>query len=190
MSGKVKLDGVDIHARTIDPVWVRRRVGLVFQRPNPLPMLSIGENVVAGLTLAGEYIERRDELIETMLRRVALWNDVKDRLGKPGTSLSSGQQQRLCIARALALRPDVLLMDERCSSLDPSATARIEELLNELRSHVTMLIVTHNLQQAARVADTTAFFHEGRLVEHDRANVIFTNPSDPRTEDYITGRFG
>jgi phosphate transport system ATP-binding protein len=189
-SGRVELDGLDIHAPDIDPVWVRRRVGLVFQRPNPLPMLSISENVVAGLTLAGEKVERRSELVETMLRRVALWNDVKDRLDRPGTSLSSGQQQRLCIARALALRPDVLLMDEPCSALDPIATARIEELLNELRSHVTMAIVTHNLQQAARVADSTAFFHEGTLVEHDRANVIFTNPNDPRTEDYITGRFG
>ncbi len=190
VSGRVLLDGVDVYGSGVDPVDVRRRVGMVFQRPNPLPMLSIRDNVLAGFTLAGERIDRPDELVERMLRRVALWDDVEDRLARPGTSLSMGQQQRLCIARALALDPELLLMDEPCSALDPIATARIEELLNELRAHVTIIVVTHNFQQAARVADATAFFREGELVEHDRTQVVFTNPKDPRTENYITGRFG
>ncbi|MFO0547184.1 MAG: phosphate ABC transporter ATP-binding protein [Polyangiaceae bacterium] len=190
VAGRVTIDGEDIYAPGVDPVLVRRRVGIVFQRPNPLPDLSIRANVVAGYTLAGERHPREDEIIETTLRRVALWDEVKDRLARPGTSLSGGQQQRLCIARALALEPEILLMDEPCSALDPIATARIEELLNELRSRVTIIVVTHNLQQAARVADTTAFFRDGELVEHDRTSALFTNPKDIRTENYITGRFG
>lgn len=190
LRGRVLLDGVDIYGSDVNPVAIRRRVGMVFQRPNPLPMYSIRDNVLAGLTLAGETVDRPDELVETMLRRVALWSEVKDRLKHTGSALSSGQQQRLCIARALALRPELLLMDEPCAALDPMATAHVEQLLNELRAHITIAIVTHNFQQAARVADSTAFFYAGALVEHARTNVLFTNPRDPRTENYITGRFG
>lgn len=190
VEGSVRLDGVDVYGPKIDPVDVRRRIGLVFQRPNPLPMLSVRENVLAGFQLAGERVPRADELVESMLRRVALWDEVKDRLDRPGTSLSGGQQQRLCIARCLALRPEVMLMDEPCSALDPVATARIEELLNELRTKITIVVVTHNLQQAARVADSTAFLHQGELIEHELTSVVFTNPRDDRTENYITGRFG
>jgi phosphate transport system ATP-binding protein len=189
-SGSVLLDGVDVYGARVDPVEVRRRVGIVFQRPNPLPMLSVRDNVLAGFRLAGERVRGADELVESMLRKVALWDEVKDRLDRPGTSLSGGQQQRLCIARCLALRPEVLLMDEPCSALDPIATARIEELLNELRTQITIVVVTHNLQQAARVADSTAFLHRGELIEHEPTSVVFTNPRDPRTENYITGRFG
>jgi phosphate transport system ATP-binding protein len=188
--GKVLLDGLDIYRDDVDPVRVRRRVGMVFQKPNPFPTLSIRDNVLAGLRLNGIRLPDADERVEKALRRVALWDEVKDRLGKSGTSLSGGQQQRLCIARCIALEPEVLLMDEPCSALDPIATARVEELMHELREAYTIVIVTHNMQQAARVADSTAFFYMGQLVEYDLTDVIFTRPKERRTEDYITGRFG
>lgn len=190
VEGEVTLDGVDIYSPSVEPLELRRRVGMVFDRPSPLPGMSIAHNVLAGFRLAGEEPDRPDQLIETTLRRVDLWDDVKDRLGRPATELSSGEQQRLCIARCLALKPEVLLLDEPCSGLDPIATARIEEVLNELRARVTIVLVTHSLQQAARVADTTAFFHQGELIEHDRTDAFFRNPQDPRTENYLTGRFG
>jgi phosphate transport system ATP-binding protein len=190
VSGRVLLDASDIYARGVDPVSVRRRVGMVFQKPNPFPTLSIRDNVLAGLLLNGGAGGRLEELAERALRKAALWDEVKDRLGSSGTSLSGGQQQRLCIARALALEPEVLLMDEPCSALDPIATARVEELIHELRESYAIVIVTHNLQQAARVANRTAFFYVGELVECDRTEVMFTRPKERRTEDYITGRFG
>ena len=191
IEGEVKLDGDPIYGPGIDPVAVRRRIGMVFQRPNPFPTMSIADNVAAGLRLNGEKNKKRlAEAVEKSLRGANLWNEVKDRLGRAGTSLSGGQQQRLCIARALAVEPEVLLMDEPASALDPIATAHIEELINELSEHYTVVIVTHNMQQAARVADYTAFFYLGELVEFDRTDVLFTKPSDSRTEDYITGRFG
>ena len=190
VSGRVTLDGQDIYAPGVNPVRLRRRVGMVFQKPNPFPTMSIQENVLAGLRLSGEPAPDPAELAERALRRAALWDEVKDILKRSGSSLSGGQQQRLCIARALALEPEVLLMDEPCSALDPIATARIEELIHELRERYTIVIVTHNMQQAARVADHTAFFHLGELVEYDRTDVLFTKPSNRRTEDYITGRFG
>jgi phosphate transport system ATP-binding protein len=188
--GKVLLDGVDILERKVDPVLVRRKVGMVFQKPNPFPTMSIRDNVLAGLRLNG--LERKDssETVERRLRQVALWDEVKDGLGRSGMSLSGGQQQRLCIARALAMEPEVLLMDEPCSALDPIATARVEELIHELRQDYTIAIVTHNMQQAARVADTTAFFYMGSLVEYGDTDTIFTRPNEARTEEYITGRFG
>jgi phosphate transport system ATP-binding protein len=189
-TGRVLLDGQDIYRAGIDPVAVRRRVGMVFQKPNPFPTMSILDNVLAGLSLTGERIPRRMELAERALRQAALWDEVKDVLPRSGASLSGGQQQRLCIARALALDPEVLLMDEPCSALDPIATARIEELIHELGDHVTIVIVTHNMQQAARVADHTAFLYMGELVEYGPTDRLFTRPSDQRTEDYITGRFG
>jgi phosphate transport system ATP-binding protein len=188
--GLVLLDDQDIYARGVDPVQVRRRVGMVFQKPNPFPTMSIRDNVLAGLRLNGIKVENPEAHLEKVLRQVALWDEVKDNLDKAGTSLSGGQQQRLCIARSLALEPEVLLMDEPCSALDPIATARVEELIHELCGKYTIVIVTHNMQQAARVANLTAFFYMGELVEYDRTDVIFTRPKERRTEDYITGRFG
>ena len=190
VSGRVLLDGEDIYANGMDPVRVRRRVGMVFQKPNPFPAMSIRDNVLAGLTLNGIKPETPDALVEQALRRAALWDEVKDVLGRSGASLSGGQQQRLCIARALALEPEVLLMDEPASALDPIATARVEELIHELGQDYTIVIVTHNMQQAARVSDFTAFFYLGELVEYDHTDAFFTSPTDRRTEDYITGRYG
>jgi phosphate transport system ATP-binding protein len=188
-SGEVLVDGQDLHARRVDPASLRRRVGMVFQRPNPFPTMSIFDNVVAGLKLngiRGNYAERA----EKGLRQAALWDEVKDRLQHSALSLSGGQQQRLCIARSLAIEPEVLLMDEPASALDPIATARIEELIHELRESLTIVIVTHNMQQAARVSDATAFFYLGELIEHGPTEQIFTNPREGRTEDYVTGKFG
>ena len=188
-SGVVLVDGQDLHGKRVDPVDLRRRVGMVFQRPNPFPTLSISDNVVAGLKLngvEGDY----PALVENSLRQAALWDEVKDRLRQSALSLSGGQQQRLCIARALAVEPEVLLMDEPASALDPIATARIEELIRELRASLTIVIVTHNMQQAARVSDATAFFYMGELIEHGSTEQIFSNPREPRTEDYVTGKFG
>ncbi len=187
-AGEVLLDTDDIYA--MDPVRLRRRVGMVFQKPNPFPTMSIRGNVLAGLKLNGIRPDDPDGLAEKTLRQVALWDEVKDGLGRSGMSLSGGQQQRLCIARTLAMEPEVILMDEPCSALDPIATARVEELIHELQKQYTIVIVTHNMQQAARVAQYTAFFYMGELVEHDETNVIFTRPAQARTEDYITGRFG
>ena len=188
-AGQVLVDGQDLHARRVDPVDLRRRVGMVFQRPNPFPTMSIFDNVVAGLRLNG-IRDRLDELAENSLRQAALWDEVKDRLQQSALSLSGGQQQRLCIARALAIEPEVLLMDEPASALDPIATARIEELIHELRESLTIVIVTHNMQQAARVSDATAFFYLGELIERGPTEQIFTNPKETRTEDYVTGKFG
>jgi phosphate transport system ATP-binding protein len=188
-TGKVLVDGQDLHARGVDPVDLRRRVGMVFQRPNPFPTMSIAENVAAGLRLNG-IPGNHDDLVEQSLRNAALWDEVKDRLHHGATSLSGGQQQRLCIARSLAIGPEVLLMDEPASALDPIATAKIEELIRELREQLTIVIVTHNMQQAARVSDSTAFFYMGELVEHGLTEQIFTNPRESRTEDYVTGKFG
>jgi phosphate transport system ATP-binding protein len=188
--GHILLEGQDIMGRAVNPVAVRRRVGMVFQKPNPFPHLSIRDNVLAGLRLQNLKPARPDDVVERALSQAALWDEVKDVLDNPGTSLSGGQQQRLCIARALALEPDVLLMDEPCSALDPIATARIEELIHRLRERYTIAIVTHNMQQAARVADFTAFFLLGERVEFGRTQQVFTNPLDKRTEDYLTGRFG
>ncbi len=190
VAGHVWLDDRDIYAPKVNPVRVRRRVGMVFQKPNPFPTMSIRENVLAGLRLQRIRPSDADGLVERALRQSALWKEVKDSLNQPGSELSGGQQQRLCIARALALQPDVLLMDEPCSAVDPIATARIEDLIHDLRQRYTVVIVTHNMQQAARVADYTAFFYLGTLIEYDETDTIFQNPSDPRTEDYITGRFG
>ncbi|HTO13498.1 MAG TPA: phosphate ABC transporter ATP-binding protein PstB [Candidatus Binatia bacterium] len=191
VSGTVLVEGEDVYAPGVDPVQVRRRIGMVFQRPNPFPTMSVFDNVAAGLRLAG--VRRRADLqeaVERALRQAALWDEVKDGLAKSGTGLSGGQQQRLCIARALAVDPAVLLMDEPCSALDPIATGRIEELILELRGALTIVIVTHNMQQAARVSEATAFFLMGELVEFGVTRELFTNPRDKRTEDYITGRFG
>ncbi len=190
VEGTITLDGKDIHARDVDAVDVRRRVGMVFQRSNPFPK-SIYENVAFGLKIGGE--SRRSVLRETVersLRRAALWDEVKDRLDASALSLSGGQQQRLCIARALAVEPEVLLMDEPASALDPIATARIEELVRELVTDYSIVIVTHSMQQAARVSDTTAFFYMGELIEHGETQEVFTRPRQRKTEDYITGRFG
>jgi phosphate transport system ATP-binding protein len=191
VTGSVKMGDVDIYADS-KAVLVRRRVGMVFQRPNPFPTMSIYDNVASGLKLNG-YRNRRvlDETVEQSLKKAALWDEVKDDLKKKsGASLSGGQQQRLCIARALAVDPEVLLMDEPASALDPVSTSKIEDLIFELKSEYTIVIVTHNMQQAARVAEKTGFFLNGRMVEFDSTHKIFTNPSDKRTEDYITGRFG
>lgn len=190
VAGDVLLDGKSIYGVDVDPVRVRRRVGMVFQKPNPFPTMSIRDNVLAGLRLSGIVPTDADSLVEAVLQQAALWDEVKDALDGAGGALSGGQQQRLCIARCLALEPEVVLMDEPCSSLDPIATAKIEELIHELRDRYTIVVVTHSMQQAARVSDYTAFFYQGELVEYDHADVIFTRPSDPRTEDYITGRFG
>jgi phosphate transport system ATP-binding protein len=189
-SGRVVMDGVDIYDRAVDPVRLRRHVGMVFQKPNPFPTMSIRENVLAGLTLNGIKMKSPEAIVERTLKQVALWPEVKDKLHEPGTSLSGGQQQRLCIARVLAVEPSVILLDEPCSALDPIATARIEELFAELRADYTLVMVTHNMQQAARVSDYTAFFYMGDLVEFDTTERIFTNPKESRTEDYVTGRFG
>jgi len=189
--GQVLLNGEDLYAPGVDPVQIRRRIGMVFQKPNPFPTMSVFDNVAAGLRLDGVRNHALlDEAVERALHHAALWDEVKDQLEKSGASLSGGQQQRLCIARALAVRPEVLLMDEPCSALDPIATAKIEELIVELKRKLTIVIVTHNMQQAARVSETTAFFLLGELVEFDKTTRIFTNPTDRRTEDYITGRFG
>jgi phosphate transport system ATP-binding protein len=192
VEGEVLLDGEDIYAPEIDPVQVRRRVGMVFQKPTPFPTMSIEDNVAAGLRLNGASLSRAeyDRVVERSLRQAALWDEVKDRLRKPGASLSGGQQQRLCVARALAVEPEVLLMDEPCSALDPISTARIEELLLELKDDYTIVIVTHNMQQAARTSDSTAFMYAGDLIEFGETRQIFTNPARRETEDYITGRFG
>ena len=190
VEGRLLLDGRDIFARDVDPVRLRRRVGMVFQRANPFPTMSIFDNVAAGLKLNGIAGHNTAELVEKSLRQAALWDEVKDRLKSSAMSLSGGQQQRLCIARALAVEPEVLLMDEPASALDPIATARIEELIHELKERYTVVIVTHNLQQAARVSDDTAFFYLGELVECGPTARIFTNPRERRTEDYVTGKFG
>ncbi len=192
VEGKVTIGELDVYGKGVSPVSVRRRVGMVFQKPNPFPTMSIYDNVAAGLKLNGFHKRRElDEAVERSLRQSALWDEVKDSLKKKsGASLSGGQQQRLCIARALAVEPDVLLMDEPASALDPISTAKIEDLIFELKKQYTVVIVTHNMQQAARVADMTAFFLMGQLVEFDRTEKMFTTPSDKRTEDYITGRFG
>ena len=191
VEGKVLLDGWELYAEGVDPVEVRRRIGMVFQKPNPFPTMTIYDNVAAGLRLNGVRNRAQlDSAVEESLRLAALWNEVKDNLRQPGTSLSGGQQQRLCIARALAIRPEVLLMDEPCSSLDPIATGKIEELIHQLKVKYTVVLVTHNMQQAARVSDFTGFLLLGELVEFGPTGKIFTNPRDPRTEAYITGRFG
>ena len=191
VGGSVLLDGEDIYARGIDPLIIRRKIGMVFQKPTPFPTMSIYDNVVAGLRLVGLRNRRvLDEVAERSLTQAALWEEVKDRLKAPASAVSGGQQQRLSIARALAVEPAVLLMDEPTSSLDPKATARIEQLISELKKAVTIVIVTHNMQQAARVSDYTGFFFLGRLIEFGTTNKIFTSPSEQRTEDYITGRFG
>jgi phosphate transport system ATP-binding protein len=188
--GQVLLDGIDLKSPGVDVVAVRRAVGMVFQKPNPFPTMSIFDNVAAGLKLTGAPMKTIDEKVETALKGAGLWDEVKDRLGRAGMSLSGGQQQRLCIARALAVDPEVLLMDEPCSALDPLATLRIEELIGQLKERVTIAIVTHNMQQAARVADTTAFMLTGELVEVGPTDKMFTNPDDERTEQYVTGKFG
>ena len=197
VEGSVRLDDEDLYAAGIDPVGVRRTVGMVFQRPNPFPTMSVGDNVAAGLRLNGVKNKKLiAETVEQSLRRANLWNEVKDRLNKPGAGLSGGQQQRLCIARAIAVSPQVLLMDEPCSALDPISTLAIEDLITELKSQYTIVIVTHNMQQAARVSDRTAFFNlaatgkPGRLIEMDDTPKIFSNPTQRATEDYISGRFG
>lgn len=190
-SGTVLLDDQDIYASNVDPVLLRRNVGMVFQKPNPFPTMSIRENVLAGLRLTGTLDKvNADEVVETALNQAALWDEVKDRLSDPGSGLSGGQQQRLCIARSLAVQPEVLLMDEPCSALDPVATARVEDLIHSLKEDYTIVIVTHNMQQAARVSDKTAFFLQGDLVEFTATDKLFTTPTDQRTEDYITGKFG
>ena len=197
VKGSIKLDGVDIYDKRVDPVAVRRTIGMVFQRPNPFPTMSIKENVVAGLRLQGVKNKKKlDEVAEKSLRGANLWNEVKDRLDKPGGGLSGGQQQRLCIARAIAIEPQVLLMDEPCSALDPVSTLAVEDLISELKSEFTIVIVTHNMQQAARVSDQTAFFSleatgmPGQLVEVNATEKIFSNPENKQTEDYVSGRFG
>jgi phosphate transport system ATP-binding protein len=197
VEGSVALNGRDLYAKDIDPVAVRRTVGMVFQRPNPFPTMTIFDNVAAGMRLNGQKNKKiLAERVEKSLRGANLWNEVKDRLNKPGAGLSGGQQQRLCIARAIAVQPQVLLMDEPCSALDPISTMAIEDLINELKSEFTIVIVTHNMQQAARVSDQTAFFNlaatgkPGRLIELNDTTKIFSNPTEKATEDYISGRFG
>ncbi len=192
VSGRVLLDGEDIYAPGIDPVQVRAKVGMVFQRPNPFPTMSIFDNVAAGLRLNGARLARRDlaAIVERSLQQAALWDEVKDSLQASGVSISGGQQQRLCIARALAVEPEVVLMDEPCSALDPIATAKVEALIYELKKNYTIVIVTHSMQQAARVSDFTAFMYLGRLVEFGPTDKLFTTPEQKETEDYITGRFG
>jgi phosphate transport system ATP-binding protein len=191
-SGEVLLDGDNIYAPGVDPVQVRAKVGMVFQKPNPFPTMSIFDNVIAGLRLNGARRPRAEleAVVERSLRQAALWEEVKDFLQASGVSLSGGQQQRLCIARAIAVQPEVILMDEPCSALDPIATTKIEELIHELKGQYTILIVTHSMQQAARVSDYTAFMYLGRLVEFGSTDKVFTTPAEKETEDYITGRFG
>ena len=192
LKGNVFLSGDSLYSRGVDPVEVRRKIGMIFQKPNPFPSMSLFENVAAGLRLQGVGKNRKllIEEVEKALIQSALWDEVKDKLHQPGTSLSGGQQQRLCIARALAINPPVLLMDEPTSALDPISTAKIEELIFELKTSTTIIIVTHNMQQAARISDQTAFFLSGKLVETQPTSIFFTNPKDERTERYITGRFG
>ena len=197
VEGKVLLDGEDVYGSDVDPVNVRRTIGMVFKKPNPFPTMSIYDNVVAGLKLQGRRKKAElDVVVEKSLRGANLWEEVKDRLPRPGSGLSGGQQQRLCIARAIAVEPQVLLMDEPCSALDPISTIAIEDLMQQLKERYTIVIVTHNMQQAARVSDTTAFFtiagtgQPGRLIKMDATQRIFSNPSEQKTEDYITGRFG
>ena len=198
VKGDITLDGEDIYGGGVDPVHVRRLIGMVFQQPNPFPTMSIYDNVAAGLNLNGGKLKKtqKDAVVERSLRGANLWAEVKDRLDKPGSGLSGGQQQRLCIARAIAVEPEVLLMDEPCSALDPVATLAIEDLIRELKNRYTIVIVTHNMQQAARASDVTAFFNleesgkPGRLIEIDQTETIFTNPTQKATEDYVSGRFG
>ncbi|WP_432535668.1 phosphate ABC transporter ATP-binding protein PstB [Kineococcus arenarius] len=198
VEGKVVMDGQDLYDKDVDPVSVRQHIGMVFQRPNPFPTMSIYENVAAGVRLNAKRMKKSDmdDLVESSLRGANLWSEVKDRLDKPGMGLSGGQQQRLCIARAIAIRPSVLLMDEPCSALDPISTLAVEDLIGELKNEYTIVIVTHNMQQAARVSDQTGFFNlagigkPGKLVEIDSTSTIFSNPSQKATEDYISGRFG
>jgi phosphate transport system ATP-binding protein len=197
VAGCVLLDGEDIYSRNVDPVMIRRRIGMVFQKPSPFPTMSIFDNVAAGLRLTQIWSRRTglEEVVERSLRQAALWDEVKDKLNQSGSSLSGGQQQRLCIARALAVEPEILLLDEPCSALDPAATLKIEDLMRNLAEKYTIVIVTHNMQQAARVSDMAAFFlmnsdRAGMLVEYGKTSQLFTNPRDKRTEDYITGRFG
>jgi phosphate transport system ATP-binding protein len=198
VEGQLLLDGDDLYGPGVDPVRVRRQVGMVFQRPNPFPTMSIGDNVLAGIRLNNQRLggTKAKELLEQSLRAANLWNEVKDRLDRPGSSLSGGQQQRLCIARAIAVQPEVILMDEPCSALDPISTLAIEDLIGELKENYTVVIVTHNMQQAARVSDQTAFFNlaaqgrPGKLIEIGATEKIFSNPDQKATEDYITGRFG
>ncbi|MCC6217558.1 MAG: phosphate ABC transporter ATP-binding protein [Polyangiaceae bacterium] len=190
VAGRILLDDVDVYGKDVNPARLRRRVGMVFQRPNPFPTMSIQENVLAGLTLTSTSSADNDALVQSVLQRAALWDEVKDRLKKPGHDLSGGQQQRLCIARCLAMAPEVILMDEPCSALDPIATSKVEELIHELRKDFTIVIVTHNMQQAARVSDHTAFLFTGELVEYSPTDQLFTKPAQRRTEDYISGRFG
>ncbi len=198
VEGKVVMDGQDLYGHGVDPVGVRRSVGMVFQRPNPFPTMSIYENVAAGLKLNNKRMPKGDldDLVEGSLRGANLWKEVKDRLAKPGSGLSGGQQQRLCIARAIAVKPQVLLMDEPCSALDPISTLAIEDLIGELKNEYTIVIVTHNMQQAARVSDTTGFFNidgtgkPGKLIEMDDTSTMFSTPHQKATEDYISGRFG
>ncbi len=198
VEGKVVIDGQALYDPTIDPVEVRRQIGMVFQRPNPFPTMSIYENVLAGSRLNAKKMKKAeaDDIVEKSLRHANLWTEVKDRLGKPGMGLSGGQQQRLCIARAIAVEPQVLLMDEPCSALDPISTSAIEDLIHELKTDYTIVIVTHNMQQAARVSEDTGFFNlsaagkPGRLIEFNPTKKIFSNPDEPSTEAYISGRFG
>jgi len=187
--GQVLLDDIDIYGRGVDVVAVRRAIGMVFQKPNPFPTMSVFDNVAAGLKLNGTKGVDLKERVERSLRSAALWDEVKDRLDAPGIGLSGGQQQRLCIARTIAVEPRVVLMDEPCSALDPIATLKVEELIEELKQKYTIIIVTHNMQQAARVSDTTAFLYLGELVEHGPTEKIFSNPSEARTEEYVTGKF-
>ena len=188
--GEVKLDDTDLYGDGVDVVAVRRAVGMVFQKPNPFPTMSIFDNVAAGLKLTGTKVKDMRERVEQSLRGAALWEEVKNRLHEPGIGLSGGQQQRLCIARTIAVEPEVILMDEPCSALDPIATLKVEELIQELKDRYTIVIVTHNMQQAARVADTTAFMLDGKLIEHAATDKMFSTPDDSRTEEYVTGKFG
>jgi phosphate transport system ATP-binding protein len=189
-SGEVMLDDTNLYGDGVDVVAVRRAVGMVFQKPNPFPTMSIFDNVAAGLKLTGTKVKDMRDRVEQSLRGAALWEEVKDRLNQPGIGLSGGQQQRLCIARTIAVEPEVILMDEPCSALDPIATLKVEELIQELKARYTIVIVTHNMQQAARVADTTAFMLDGELVEHAATDKMFSTPDDSRTEEYVTGKFG
>jgi len=198
VEGEVLIDGDDLYGPGVDPVLVRRQVGMVFQRPNPFPTMSIRDNVLAGVKLNNRRISKKDadELVEKSLQGANLWNEVKDRLDRPGSSISGGQQQRLCIARAIAVEPEIILMDEPCSALDPISTLAIEDLIEELKKDYTIVIVTHNMQQASRVSDRTAFFNiagtgkPGKLIEYDDTSIIFSNPSVKDTEDYVSGKFG
>lgn len=191
ITGEIKIDGKDIYNKDLDIVFLRSRVGMVFQKPNPF-LKSIYENVAYGPRIHGLFDNKQelDEIVATSLQKAGLWNEVKERLNDQATGLSGGQQQRLCIARTIAVKPEIILMDEPCSALDPIATAKIEELIDELKENFTIVIVTHSMQQAARVSDMTAFFNMGKVVEYDATNVIFTNPKNQQTSDYITGRFG